>query len=123
MVVPSGIRQEKRPEGRIRRTHPGERRFCQRHSQEAEEKIRRRLKLRRTDKTLTKIIEEEYKKGRSSANELKGGSRRRKVSTVRARIVKRGVDELGLSMAEIAPHVGITTSSTAKAVARLEQEG
>ena len=89
---------------------------------EAEEKTRRQLKLRRTDKTLTKIIEEECKKGRSSANELKGGSRRRKVSTVRARIAKRGVDELGLSMAEIARHVGVTTSSIAKAVARLEEE-
>ena len=83
----------------------------------------RQLKFRRTDKTLTKIIEEECKKGRSSANELKGGSRRRKVSTVRARIAKRGVDELGLSMAEIARHVGVTTSSIAKAVARLEEEG
>jgi hypothetical protein len=88
---------------------------------EAEEKTRRQLKIRRTDKTLTKIIEEECKKGRSSANELKGGSRRRKVSTVRARIAKRGVDELGLSMAEIARHVGVTTSSIARAVARLEE--
>jgi len=65
----------------------------------------------------------ECKKGRSSANELKGGSRRRKVSTVRARIAKRGVDELGLSLAEITRHVGVTTSSIAKAVARLEEEG
>jgi REP element-mobilizing transposase RayT len=90
---------------------------------EAEEKTRRQLKLRRTDKTLTKIIEEECKKGRSIANELKGGSRRRKVSTVRARIAKRGVEELGLSLAEIARQVGVTTSSIARAVARLEGEG
>jgi hypothetical protein len=39
----------------------------------------------------------------------KGGRHRRKVSTVRARIAKRGVDELGLSMAEIARHAGVTT--------------
>jgi DNA-binding MarR family transcriptional regulator len=31
------------------------------------------------------------------------------------------VEELGLSMAEIARHVGVTTSSIAKAVARLEE--
>jgi hypothetical protein len=90
---------------------------------EAEEKTRGQLKLRRNDKALPKIIEEECRKGRSSANELKGGSRRRKVSTVRARIAKRGVEELGLSMAEIARAVGVTTSSIAKAVARLEKEG
>jgi len=87
---------------------------------EAEEKARRQLKVRRTDKNLIKIIEEECKKGRASGNELRGGSRRRKVSTVRARIAKRGLEELGLSMAEIARHVGVTTASIAKAVARLE---
>jgi REP-associated tyrosine transposase len=86
---------------------------------EAEEKTRRQLKVRRTDKTITDIIEEECKKGRTSGNELRGGSRRRKVSAVRARVAKRGVDELGLSMAEIARHVGVTTSSIAKTVARM----
>jgi len=90
--------------------------------EEAEEKTRRQLKLRRSGKTITKIIEEECQKGRISPNELKGGSRRRKVSTLRARIAKRGLDELGLSMAEIARQVGVTTSSIAKAVARLEEE-
>ena len=45
------------------------------------------------------------------------------MSAVRVRIAKRGVDEWGLSMAEIARHVGVTTSSIAKAVARLEEEG
>ena len=84
--------------------------FVKANLKEAEEKTRRQLKLRRTDKTISKIIEGECKRGGTSANELKGGSRRRKVSTVRARIAKRGVDELGLSMAEIARHVGVTTS-------------
>jgi hypothetical protein len=41
---------------------------------------------------------------------------------VRATIAKRGLDEAELSMAEIARHVGVTTSSIAKAVSRLEQE-
>jgi REP element-mobilizing transposase RayT len=90
---------------------------------EAEEKTRRQLKLRRTDKTINEIIEEECKKERISVNEIKGGSRRSKASLVRARIAKRGVDELGLSMAEIARHVGVNTSSVAKAVARLEEGG
>jgi putative transposase len=91
--------------------------------QQAEEKTRCQLKLRRTGKTIGNIIEEECKKGRISRNELRGGSRRRKVSILRATIAKRGLDELGLSMAEIARHVGVTTSSIAKAVARVEKEG
>ena len=72
---------------------------------------------------IIRIIEEECKRGRTSPKELKGGSRRRKASALRGAIAKRAVDELGLSMAEIARHVGVTTSSIAKAVARLEEEG
>jgi hypothetical protein len=41
---------------------------------EAEEKARRQVKVRRTDKTLIKIIEEECKKGRTSGNELGGAA-------------------------------------------------
>ena len=89
---------------------------------EAEEKTQSQLKLRRSGKTLNRIIEEECKKKRISPNELKGGGRRRMASALRATIAKRGLDELGLSMAEIARHVGVTTSSIAKAVARLQEQ-
>jgi len=88
---------------------------------EAEEKTTRQLKLRRSGKTIDKIIEEECKKERISANELKGGGRRRKVSRLRATIAKRGLEDLGLSMAEIARHVGVTTSSIAKMVELFEE--
>jgi putative transposase len=91
--------------------------------EEAEEKTRRQLKLRRAGKTITEVIKEECRRGRISPNEPKGGSRRRKVSAPRARIAKCDLHELGLSMAEIARHAGVTTSSIAKAVARLEEEG
>jgi len=89
---------------------------------ETEEKTKRQLKLRRGGKTITRIIEEECAKSRISQNELKGGGRRRKISLLRATIAKRGLDELGLSLAEIARHVGVTTSSIRKAVLRLEEE-
>jgi hypothetical protein len=89
---------------------------------ETEEKSRSQLKLRRTGHSIRKIIEEECKKGRISPAEVKGGSRRGKVSEVRAVIAIRTVKELGLSMAEIARHVGVTTSSVAKAITRLEDE-
>jgi len=39
-----------------------------------------------------------------------------------ARIAKRGMKELGLSLAGIARNVGVTTSSIAKPVAPLEEE-
>jgi len=42
---------------------------------------------------------------------------------VRARGEKRMVEELGIFLAEIGRNVGVTTSSIAKVVARLEEEG
>lgn len=88
---------------------------------EAEEKTARQLKLRQNGKTIVTIIEEECRRGGISSKELKGGSRRRKASALRATITKRVLDELGLSMAEIARHLGVTTSSIAKAAARIDR--
>ncbi|HET7319409.1 MAG TPA: transposase [Nitrospirota bacterium] len=94
--------------------------FVQAILKEAEEKTTRQLKLRRSGKTFAGIIDEECRKGSISQEELKGGGRRRKISIIRATIAKRGLEELGLSLAEIARHVGVNTSSIRKAVLRLE---
>lgn len=85
---------------------------------EAEEKTLLQLKVRRSGKTLSKIIDQECDRARISQKELKGGSRRREVSALRIKIAKRGLDELGLSLAEIARHVGVSTSGIARAVKR-----
>jgi hypothetical protein len=53
----------------------------------------------------------------------KDGLEKRKVNTLRARIAKCGLGELGLFVAEIARHVGVPTSGIAKAVARREEDG
>jgi hypothetical protein len=64
------------------------------------------------------------KKGRIASDVLKGDIRRRKMNTVPATIAKDRGDGFGLSiMAEMARHVGLTTSRIAKAVGRLEEEG
>jgi putative transposase len=85
---------------------------------EAEEKIRLQLRFRRTGITLAKIIDQECKRADVSPQELKGGSRRRAVSTLRIKIAKRGLTELGLSLAEIARQVGVSTSGIARAIKR-----
>lgn len=85
---------------------------------DVEEKTLSQLKLRRAGKTLSKIIEQECDRSRISPRELKGGSRRRDVSSLRIKIAKRGLEELGLSLAEIARHVGVSTSGIARAVKR-----
>ena len=85
---------------------------------EAEEKIRLQLKHRRTGRTLVQIIGQECDRWQISPKELEGGSRRREVSAMRIKIAKRGLDELGLSLAEIARHVGVSTSGLARAIKR-----
>lgn len=88
---------------------------------ELEDKARLQLKLRRTGRTIGKIINEECDENKVSVHELKGGSRRRRVCTLRILIAKRGLDELGLSLAEIARNVGVSTSGIARAVKRFEE--
>jgi len=58
--------------------------FVHKILQEAEEKEIRQLKLRLSGNTITDIIKEECKKRQVSSKELKGGSRRNKVSQARA---------------------------------------
>ncbi len=52
--------------------------------------------------------------------ELKNGSRRHVVSIARKRIARRGVEELGLTSAEIARHLGVCTSTITRAVEKKE---
>ena len=86
---------------------------------EAESKSLRQLKLKKAGLTLTKIIDQECKKGQIARKELESGSRRSKVSQARAKIAQRGMKELGLPAAEIARHLGVATSSITRAVERI----
>ncbi len=88
---------------------------------EIEERQIRQFKLRRAGRTISKIIDQECDENNISVQELKGGSRRRKVCALRIQIAKRGLEELGLSLAEIARNVGVSTSGIARAVKRFEE--
>jgi putative transposase len=88
---------------------------------EMEARELRQLKHRRSGKTIEKIMEEECKKRKTNPAELKSGSIRRQVSETRGVIALRSRDELGLSAAEIARHLGVSTSSITRAIERTEQ--
>jgi putative transposase len=89
---------------------------------EAEEKELRQLKLKRSGQTLQKIIDAESKKAGISAIEVTSGVRRRTVSRLRAVIAKRGRNELGLSSAEMARHLGVAASSISRLVEKTDAE-
>jgi putative transposase len=96
--------------------------FVQSILKEAEKRYLRQLKIRSSGKTITNIIHKECHNLGVSLNELQGGGRRKKVSDARATIAYRATTELGLSGAEIARHLGVTTSSITRAVERMERE-
>ncbi|MBW2312486.1 MAG: hypothetical protein JRF35_15690 [Deltaproteobacteria bacterium] len=90
---------------------------------DAEERQIRQLKLPKSDKSIDKIIEEECRKRHIRPIELKGGSSRRsRVSQARASIAYRSVEELSLSNAEIARHLGVGTSAITRAIAKVERQ-
>jgi len=89
--------------------------------QEAEEQQLRQFKNKRAGRTIRMIIDEECGRDGISLAELMGGSKRRKVSKARSVIAIRSRDELGLSSAEIARHVGVNTSSVIRSIERAER--
>jgi putative transposase len=96
--------------------------FVQSILKEAEKRHLRHLKVHPSGRTMSDIIREECQKQHISVDELQGGGRRAKVSNVRAMIAYRATTELGLAGAEIARHLGVTTSSIARAVERIEKK-
>jgi hypothetical protein len=88
---------------------------------EAEEKQIRQLTLKRKGRTISHIIQEECKRSKISAEELKRGNKRRAVSETRLTIAQRSRNELGLSGAEIARHLGVNTSSINRSLIREEE--
>jgi hypothetical protein len=87
---------------------------------EVGEKQLRQTKLRRRGKGIGDIIREECAKCGVSERELMKGSRRQKVSQIRAVIAHRCKEEIGCSGAEIARHLGVNTTSINRAVVRME---
>jgi putative transposase len=83
---------------------------------ETEERELRQLKLKRTGRTIRKIIDEECKKAGISPLEVTNGVSRRAVSRVRTVIAARGRTELGLSSAEMARHLGVAASSISRLI-------
>ena len=94
--------------------------FVERILQEAEERQLRQMKFRQKGKSIEDIIQQECGKRKVSEQELRKGSRRAQVSEVRAAIAYRSKEELGISGAEIARHLGVNTSSINRVLARMD---
>ena len=64
------------------------------------------------------ILKEECQKGNIEHEELQMGSRRGKIPQVRSMIAQRLVKELGMSLAEVARQLGVSTSGIFRIMGR-----
>jgi len=96
--------------------------FVQSVLQEIEDGQLRQLRLRRKGITIQDIIQEECGRYGVSTKELVNGSRRSLVSNVRATIAYRCMEEVGVSAAEIARQLGVTTSSITRGIERVKDQ-
>jgi putative transposase len=92
--------------------------FVERVVGEAAEKIRHQLPMNRRLEDAKGIIEDVCREENVSLKELRSGSRRGPVSTIRKHLVRRLVIEHGLPQADVARLLGVTTPAIAKSLVR-----
>jgi REP element-mobilizing transposase RayT len=94
--------------------------FVERIIKEAEAKIKYQLPLKEHHQKIDEFIAQICKSENVTMAELKAGSRRKEVSGVRARIAIGLVKRHGVSLAEVARRVGVSTSGVAKILKRMK---
>ncbi len=95
--------------------------FVERIIKEAEANIKYQLPVKKDDQKLDEYIAQICESKNVSIQELKAGSRRQKVSRVRAQVATGLVKHHGISLAEVARRVGVSTSAISKILNRVSQ--
>jgi putative transposase len=88
--------------------------FVERVLSESEESFRNRLMPGERSKRIRGILEEACQKGKIELEELRMGSRRGEIPRVRSETAQRLIKELGMSLAEVARLLGVSTSAISK---------
>ena len=96
----------------------GAKEFVERILSESGEPLRYKPDPLERSKRIETILKEECQKGKIEFEELRMGSRRDDISRVRSEITQRLVRELGVSLAEVARLLGVSTSAISKILQR-----
>ena len=89
--------------------------------EEADSIRRKQFEMSRSKESLDNLIDRNCKKAGISVNELKNGGRRKAVSQVRGILSSRLVEEYGLSFADTARLLGVSTSAVSKILGKREE--
>jgi len=90
--------------------------FVNRVLLETDEKGKQQYKAKRSGTTITDVITEKVRQLGVSEKALRSGSRRQKVSEARRLVAVECSEELGMTAADIARCLGVTTSAIVKAL-------
>jgi len=94
--------------------------FVQALLREADEKLARQMRYKPGKTPINQVIEDLCAEAGVKIEELRGGSQRRTVTEVRSKVAYRLNREMGISMAEIARHLGVGASAIAMAIRKEE---
>ena len=92
--------------------------FVDRLLAEAEERIKRQLPPRGIERHARRIVEEICAREKVSKEAVASGSRRSPISSTRAKLAEALVEDVGLTLAECARQLGVTTSAIAQILKR-----
>jgi REP element-mobilizing transposase RayT len=92
--------------------------FVERILKEADEKVRQQYSRRERPSELKRLIGELCRKQNVSMTELRSRSRRATISRFRGKLACKLIEEHGISMAEVARQIGMTTSGISKMLTR-----
>ena len=92
--------------------------FVQQLIQQSDEERRKQFFSRENHEIAIDYIMKECKDAGVDIKALKAGSRRRKISELRARLIEKLVDEFGFSLAEAGRQLGVSPSAVAKVLSR-----
>ncbi len=92
--------------------------FVERVYREADERMKYQLSDSERGKKVEALIERVCRKETVNSNELRMGSRRGNISQVRSHLAFQLVEDYGLSLAEAARQLGVSTSAISKALRR-----
>ncbi len=95
--------------------------FVERIYREADERIRYQIPSNELIQKVGQLIEEVCKKEGININELRMGSRRGNIPKVRKQLACQLVDRFGVSLAEAARQLGVSTSAISKALRRAQK--
>ena len=95
--------------------------FVERTIKEAHANVRYQFSVNGQTGKIDEYIVQVCKKEKVSVEEIKAGGRRREASRVRARIAIGLVKSHGVSLAEVARQLGVTTSAVSRIISRADQ--